>query len=334
MCEQSLLRRKGRFILALSFLAYSSAATATDPAAALTRVALTDTAPDSVRIQLQTRGTVNRVRPFKLDGGRFVFDLTPVTWDGPTRRVDPHVPGVREYRYSQFSNDPLVTRLVIEVAPGWSCRHEISPTGVLVTCGGPAKSSPGDSTIAVVRRIKLSSPLNGLDAEDLVDRSLGYTPQDIVKDGLPSFGSVRDDWKGAPRPHQGIDIYVDKTPVQAVAKGRVVGVGDGSRAGGWIKIDHGSGVETVYVHVSGIRVSAGDNVEKGQRIAAVDGASGNAIEAQLHFELRLDGESVDFIPFIFELASDDLERKITRNNQRLEVLAKERASKIQQMRGQ
>jgi len=141
-----------------------------------------------------------------------------------------------------------------------------------------------------------------------------------VRDGLPNFASTRDDWKGAPRPHKGIDIYVDAMAVQAVAKGRVVGVGDGSLAGGWVKIDHGGGVETVYVHVSGIRVSAGDTVLKGQPIAIVDGPSGNAVEAQLHFELRLDGESVDFIPFIFELAPDGLKRAITRNNERLEVL--------------
>jgi hypothetical protein len=332
MCKQSFLRRPARLILAIIFFACSSPAKADHPeAAVLTRVALADASPDAVRIELKTRGAVGRVHSFTLDGGRFVFDLAPVTWDGPTRRVSPHFPGVREYRYSQFSTNPLVTRLVIEVETGWSCRHEISPTGILVTCGGPPGSAPGASTIAVVRRVKLSSPLAGLGAEDLVDRSIGYTPKDIVRDGLPHFGSPRDDWQGAPRPHKGVDIYVDTTAVQAAAKGKVAGVGDGSRAGGWIKLDHGSGVETVYVHVSGIKVSAGENVVKGQRIAAVDGPSGNAIEAQLHFELRLDGESVDFIPFIFELASDDLKRKITRNNQRLEVLARERAEKVRQM---
>jgi hypothetical protein len=332
MSEQSLFRRTGRFILAVIFLAYSSPATAADPAAAaLMRVAFTHTSAGTVRIELKARGAVDRVRSFTLEGERFVFDLTPVAWDGPTRRVNPNVPGIREYRYSQFSHDPLVTRLVVEVEPGWSCRHELSPTGVLIECGGPPGSALVPSTVAVVRRIKLDSPLTGLDAEDLVEHSIGYTPRDIVRDGLPNFGSLRDDWKGAPRPHMGIDIYLDKTPVQAVAKGKVVGVGDGSLAGGWIKIDHGSGVETVYVHVSGIGVSAGDKVAKGQRIATVDGASGNAIEAQLHFELRLDGESVDFIPFIADLASDDLKRKITRNNQRLEALAKERASEVQQM---
>jgi murein DD-endopeptidase MepM/ murein hydrolase activator NlpD len=120
-------------------------------------------------------------------------------------------------------------------------------------------------------------------------------------------------------------------PVQAAAKGKITGVGFGERAGGWAKIDHGNGVETVYVHVSRLTVEAGDDVVRGQRIATVDGAVGNAVEPQLHFELRLDGESVDPVPYIFELASRDLKRKITQANQRLEVLAEERASRVQQM---
>ena len=332
MCEQPPSRRPARFVLACIFLLCASVANATDPvAAALTRVALIETAPGTVQIELQTRGVVDQVKSFTLEGGRFVFDLTPLAWDGPTRRVRPDVPAVREYRYSQFSHDPLVTRLVVEVEPDWSCRHETSATGVFVVCVGHPRSAPAAATIAVVRRIKLESPLAGLGAEELVNRSIGYTPRDIVRDGLPNFGSVRDDWNGAARPHKGIDIYVDKTAVRAVAKGKVVGVGEGERAGGWARIDHGKGVETVYVHVSELRVEAGDDVVRGQRIATVDGASGNAIEAQLHFELRLDGESVDLIPFIAELASDDLKREITRNTQRLEVLARERASTVQQM---
>jgi murein DD-endopeptidase MepM/ murein hydrolase activator NlpD len=164
----------------------------------------------------------------------------------------------------------------------------------------------------------------------MIDRSLAYTPQDVVRDGLPYFGSVRDDWMGTPRPHKGLDIYVDKVPVQAAAKGIITGVGFGERAGGWAKIDHGNGVETVYVHVSRLTVEAGDDVAKGQRIATVDGAVGNAVEPQLHFELRLDGESVDPVPYIFELASEDLKRKIKLANERLEVLARERASRVRQ----
>ena len=42
-----------------------------------------------------------------------------------------------------------------------------------------------------------------------------------------------------------------------------------------------------------VLVRNGDRVEKGQAIAIVDGPKGNAVQAQLHFELRFDGEAVD-----------------------------------------
>jgi hypothetical protein len=315
--------------------AFTAAATGPDPVA-LVAVEVMDTTLESCRIMLTLRGQVSRVKTTNLKDGRFLFDLEPVAWAGPTRRMSPEAAGIHEYRYSQFSRDPLVTRLVVEVNAGWSCRHEPAPGGLVVICSGPPvaeaqSSAPVGPTIAVARGTGLMSPLSGLDAEDLVDRSLGYTPRDIVRDGLPHFGAVRDDWMGAPRPHKGLDIYVDNVPVQAAAKGKITGVGFGERAGGWAKIDHGNGVETVYVHVSRLTVEAGDDVVRGQRIATVDGAAGNAVEPQLHFELRLDGESVDPVQHIFELASEDLRRKITRENRRLEALSEKRASRVQQM---
>jgi hypothetical protein len=339
MCELSLPRRTaGSALTALIFVCTSFVSAAHPDAAILETVEVLNSSSENCHIALEIRGRVDRIETTRLADGRFVFDLEPVAWDGPTRRVRPDLSAIHEYRYSQFSRSPLVTRFVVEVESGWSCRHDFAPGGVIVSCSGPAigeaqRSTTADSTIAVVRGIKLYSPLAALDAERLVDRSLGYTPRDMMRDGLPHFGSTRDDWKDASRPHKGIDIYVDKTFVQAVAKGRVVGVGDGARAGGWVKIDHGKGVETVYVHVSEMRVSAGDNVARCLHIATIDGASGNAVEPQLHFELRLDGESVDPVPYIYELASEGLKRKITLANQRLEVLEQERAARVRQMPG-
>ena len=323
--------------LVVLLLAFASANAAVHPnPAELTAVDVLDTTPIRSRIVLKIQGKVDSVEVTRLEGGRFVFDLTPVAWNGPTRRVRCDLPGIHEYRFSQFSRDPLVTRFVVEVGAGWSCRHEPSPIGLLLTCSGPPgleahmSSKPGP-TIAVVRGIQLTSPVTGFDAEKLVDRSLGFTPRDIVRDGLPNFGSMRDDWIGAPRPHKGIDIYGDKMGVQAVAGGKVVGVGYGERSGGWATIGHGNGVETLYVHISRLSVKTGDDVARGQSIAAIDGAVGNAVQPQLHFELRLDNQSVDPIPYISVLASEDLKRKITRANQRLEILEQERAARVRNM---
>ena len=334
MDEPPTHRRVARSVVAALIFACVSAAaeSQTDPAI-LTAAEVIEATSRSCRIVLRIQGKVDSVETTRLEGGRFVFDLAPVAWNGPTRRVRPDLPGIHEYRFSQFSRDPLVTRFVVEVGTGWTCRHESAPSGLHVVCGGPPileapKPSSAGSVIAVVRGLELSSPLAGLDAEKLVDRSLGFTPRDIVRDGLPNFGSMRDDWIGEPRPHKGLDIYVDKVSVQAVAKGKVVGIGYGERSGGWATIRHGNGVETLYVHISGLKVKTGDDVARGQSIAAIDGAVGNAVQPQLHFELRLDEESVDPVAYIFEQASGDLKRKITLANERLAVLERERASRV------
>ncbi|MDX2438757.1 MAG: M23 family metallopeptidase [Acidobacteriota bacterium] len=324
----------GRSVVAVAALAITAASFATQPKpAALDAVELTDATPEEIRVVLAIRGRVDRVGTMSFEDGRFVFDLASVAWAGPLRRVRPVAPGVREYRWSQLSRDPLMTRFVVEAAGGWSCRHEPAPRGILVVCSGPpvigalATAAPGPD-IAVVREIGLMSPVEGLDAEALVDRSLAFIPQDMVRDGLPNFGAMRDDWLGTPRTHKGLDIYGDKVVVRSAAEGKVVGAGQGDKAGGWVKIRHGNGVETVYVHINELSVTIGDDVAKGQHIAVVDGAAGNAIQPQLHFELKLDGQSVDPVPYIFEMASEDLRAKITLANQRLAVLEKERASRV------
>lgn len=316
------------FVMFVTFVAVFSFATQPPPAA-LTAVDLVETTAESIRIGLEIGGRIGGVETMVLGGGRFVFDLAGVAWDGPSRRIRPPSHGVVEYRYSQLSRDPLVTRFVVEATGGWSCRHEPEPRGLLVVCSGPPTDPPGpDPDIAVVRGIGLMSPVAGLDARALIDRSLGYVPQDMVRDGLPNFGAVRDDWLGAPRSHKGLDIYGDHVAVRAAADGKVVGAGEGGKAGGWVKISHGKGVETVYVHISDVSVRTGDQIAGGQRIAVIDGPSGNAVEAQLHFEIKLDGQAVDPVPFIFESASDDLKAGIAAAIERLEVLARERASRV------
>lgn len=333
---RSFFRSADRFAVVSGALAVAALSFAAQPVpAVLTAVELEGSAPEEIRMVLEIRGRIDRVETMSIGDGRFVFDLAPVAWDGPSRQVNPGGAGIREYRWAQFSRDPLMTRFVVEAAGGWSCRSEPTPRGLLVVCGGPAVNQPSETgvsgpDIAVVRGIALISPVVGLDAAGLVDRSLAFVPQDMVRDGLPNFGAVRDDWLGKPRSHKGLDIYGDGVFVRAAAAGNVVGAGDGEKAGGWVKIHHGNGVETVYVHVIPRNVTIGDDVAKGQRIAVVDGATGNAIQAQLHFEVKIDGRSVDPVPFIYEAASDDLKAAITAAYERLAVLEQKRAAQVRQ----
>lgn len=55
--------------------------------------------------------------------------------------------------------------------------------------------------------------------------------------------------------------------------------------GNYIIITHDNGSETVYAHLSGVSVSPGQRVSKGQVIGAL-GSSGNSTGPHLHFEIR------------------------------------------------
>lgn len=101
--------------------------------------------------------------------------------------------------------------------------------------------------------------------------------------------------------HAGIDIAVDHgTPVYASADGIVT---TAKRKGGYgklITIEHPSGYETLYAHLSNIFVSEGDEVCRGQQIGLI-GSTGRSTGPHLHYEVRENGTPIDPSPFI-ELA--------------------------------
>jgi murein DD-endopeptidase MepM/ murein hydrolase activator NlpD len=108
------------------------------------------------------------------------------------------------------------------------------------------------------------------------------------------YGSQRV-FNGVPkRPHYGLD-YAGKTgdPVKAPAAGTVVMfVPDMFYSGGTMIIDHGHGITSSFLHLSKSYVKTGDEVKKGQVVAAV-GASGRTTGPHLDwrinwFNMRLD----------------------------------------------
>ena len=93
--------------------------------------------------------------------------------------------------------------------------------------------------------------------------------------------------------HKGVDIgSPDGTPIHAPAGGRVLKAGPGSGYGREIEIDHGNGIVTVYGHLSGYNVVAGQNVVKGEVIGYV-GHSGRVTGPHLHYEVQVRGSAVN-----------------------------------------
>lgn len=93
--------------------------------------------------------------------------------------------------------------------------------------------------------------------------------------------------------HSGRDIAADEgTEILAVMDGTVTAAGRGENSGNYIKLDHGNGLETLYCHCSGLFVSEGDEVKRGDVIAAV-GHTGLATGPHLHFEVHKNGQLTD-----------------------------------------
>lgn len=94
--------------------------------------------------------------------------------------------------------------------------------------------------------------------------------------------------------HEGVDIGgVDGTPVHAPAGGRVIKAGLGNGYGREIEIDHGNGIVTVYAHLSGFNVVAGETVVKGQVIGYLGHSGSRVTGPNLHYEVRVRGVPVN-----------------------------------------
>jgi murein DD-endopeptidase MepM/ murein hydrolase activator NlpD len=103
------------------------------------------------------------------------------------------------------------------------------------------------------------------------------------------------------RPHQGLDFGAKRgATVKAAQKGKVL-IADAKslndRYGKAVLIDHGHGYQTLYAHLDGFYIEAGQKVEPGQPIGKV-GSTGRVTGPHLHFELLIDGKQQDPAPYL------------------------------------
>lgn len=93
--------------------------------------------------------------------------------------------------------------------------------------------------------------------------------------------------------HKGIDIgVVTGTSVAAADGGKVSLAGWNGGYGNCVIIDHGNGRQTLYGHLEGYTVQAGDVVGKGQEIGK-SGSTGKSTGPHLHFGVKEGGRFVD-----------------------------------------
>ncbi|MCD4850747.1 M23 family metallopeptidase [Arthrobacter sp. AK01] len=108
------------------------------------------------------------------------------------------------------------------------------------------------------------------------------------------FGIRTSPISGTGELHTGLDLVAAcQVAVFAAGAGTVVEAGWSPYGGGnRIVVDHGNGLKSTYNHLAAIETSVGATVTAGQRLAAA-GTTGNSTGCHLHFEVLLNGQTVN-----------------------------------------
>ncbi len=122
---------------------------------------------------------------------------------------------------------------------------------------------------------------------------------------LPVFSTTLNEW----RIHTGIDIGAEVgSEVYAVCDGTVSAVYAHPLLGRTVEVTHSGGIVSVYSNLSadGLRVNVGDTVSSGALIGVVGDTSLTELadEPHLHFEMKVNGVSVNPLDYISEDSKD------------------------------
>ncbi len=151
------------------------------------------------------------------------------------------------------------------------------------------------------RRISLQAELSKLQNY--------YTSRQILRAASPSiwpvvgypsdrYGWRRDPFNGKRDWHPGIDISAPSGAiVRASADGTVRMAGRNGSYGRLVVVDHRFGLSTRYGHLSKITVKKGQEVRKGDIVGYV-GSTGRATGSHVHFEVRLNQDTLDPLHFL------------------------------------
>ena len=112
--------------------------------------------------------------------------------------------------------------------------------------------------------------------------------------------------------HYGIDFNCPAgTHIQSAGKGKVIHAGNKAGYGKTVIIDHGYGYQTLYAHMSKIKVKRGEEIPRGHLIGLV-GSTGKSTGDHLHYEVMKNGVKVDPIQFCYDgLSAEEYQEMLT-----------------------
>ena len=112
------------------------------------------------------------------------------------------------------------------------------------------------------------------------------------------YGMRSDPFRGNARRHSGVDLAGPLgTPIHATADGIVSKAAWFGGYGRFVEIEHGGAFQTRYGHMSRLNVTENQHVKKGEIIGYM-GSSGRSTGSHLHYEVRINGEAVNPIPYM------------------------------------
>lgn len=116
--------------------------------------------------------------------------------------------------------------------------------------------------------------------------------------------------------HTGIDIGGAPvgTSFVAAANGMVTKACYNAAYGNMVIIDHGGGVQTLYAHGDSISVEVGQVVSTGDEVLKV-GSTGYSTGPHAHFEIRINGETVNPLDYLLKDMPKNLKQNDTKDVQ-------------------
>ena len=164
-----------------------------------------------------------------------------------------------------------------------------------------------DSLIKYKREInKIENTITNITGGPTID--IQYTGGNMIWPVAKSGTAITSYYGGRTHPisgiasyHSGIDIgnaYYG-TPVVAALDGVVTYAGELGGYGNCVIINHGNGLSTVYGHGQVVLTTLNKKVKQGELIMEV-GSTGNSTGPHLHFEVRIDGYTVDPLLYVNE----------------------------------
>ena len=131
--------------------------------------------------------------------------------------------------------------------------------------------------------------------------TVAFTPMGYPRTtSLTSFFGYRSDPFSSAHAefHPGIDFKGRRGDVvKSTANGKVIFAGWAGGYGNCVRIKHNNNFETLYGHLSKVKVKAGQKVSVGDNIGLV-GSTGHSTGNHLHYEVRKNGKPVNPVKFL------------------------------------